>query len=1032
MRILWTLQDWASAVVALPSEGPLPTRTVLVPNERVAHALRRALVLGGAQAALVGTRFSSLLGLARSFVLAAGERADTTAPELWSALVREAISASKLTRFDGDDLLAVPGWDDAFARTLSECADSALSPAALLASPDAQVRDVGAVFSALCEDAGLVHASDILHRAIPLIPARAQAEPILAVVTGLETPTEVQFLRALPDVAWALWAVRPVHPEHADRVASLFGQAAAAALFDPAPKSRGATALQHLQAGLFGDGYGPAAPRDDSVRIAIYAGVHEEVEAAVSWVVEQVVEHAVPAEQIAILSANAEPYASLLCARLSALPWGHDASTTLSERGVSLVERSDGARLLLALRALCEGLSREALAPLLPLLRTEDTERRLRGVSRAWELLNAVAVVGGDRGHPLGGLVWPHAWQRALLRLELAPASGGGLDEHEHARRTELRTDLALLSPAIEGLTDVLRHVLADEPLRLLGARMSRFAQTYLRLPPGKPPVWSVLETEACAFVGHEAREPRGARALAWLDDTLSAQVVTSDRFGTPRIYLGTFAGVRGLSFRAVRLLGLVEGAVPSAVREDPVLPDAARISLSPYLLTSRQRAHRQLAAFDDAVRATGERLALSAPRVSSEGSVRQPAAVLLDVMRVLRWTDEERGLEEQLEDAARAGRASERQLRERFPLSRGAQLERIAHGDSALAAAEASPALALAAQRAIRERTQVGVQDGLLPGVLASARVSGLSAERPISASRLATLLSCPHRYLYENLLGFREPTGPLPSHLLHVMIFGVWLHGIAEEFWRAHGAELGARKHGLEFFRAQLRALARERYEALRETYPFSSEPVVDAQREELCDQLDKLLVLDWSDGTARAFVDVERGFGYDSACAIETRAGALFVRGKIDKLDQDGDAVLVRDIKTGAGKPRKGVDPPDLSIDLQLAVYAQVASVLATRWGTPARLGVSYVYLRSGEPERRWVGSDYEQLDQAAQEWLATAVETLEQGSFVRSPRPDDCRFCIHKPVCAPEMLRARAVLDDPRVPRRLALLKSGDAR
>jgi ATP-dependent helicase/DNAse subunit B len=309
---------------------------------------------------------------------------------------------------------------------------------------------------------------------------------------------------------------------------------------------------------------------------------------------------------------------------------------------------------------------------------------------------------------------------------------------------------------------------------------------------------------------------------------------------------------------------------------------------------------------------------------------------------------------------------------------------------------------------------------------------VSGLSAERPISASRLATLLSCPHRYLYENLLGFREQTGPLPSHLLHVMTFGVWLHGIAEEFWREQGAELGARKHDLAYFRAKLRALARERYEALRETYPFSSESVVDAQREELCDQLDRLLVLDWADGKPRAFVDVERGFGYDDPCPIETRAGALFVRGKIDKLDQDDDALLVRDIKTGAGKPRKADDPPDLSIDLQLSVYAQVAAALAPTWGTPLRVGVAYVYLRSGEPERRWVGSDYAALERAAQAWLATAVETLEQGSFVRSPNPDDCRYCIHKPVCAPEMQRARAALDDPRVPRRLALLKAGDAR
>ena len=32
--IIWTLADWAAALSALPAEGPLPQRTVLVPSER--------------------------------------------------------------------------------------------------------------------------------------------------------------------------------------------------------------------------------------------------------------------------------------------------------------------------------------------------------------------------------------------------------------------------------------------------------------------------------------------------------------------------------------------------------------------------------------------------------------------------------------------------------------------------------------------------------------------------------------------------------------------------------------------------------------------------------------------------------------------------------------------------------------------------------------------------------------------------------------------------------------------------------------
>jgi capsid protein len=43
--------------VDLPVEGPLPCRTVLIPQERVAHVLRRELIRTGQLDKLPGTRF---------------------------------------------------------------------------------------------------------------------------------------------------------------------------------------------------------------------------------------------------------------------------------------------------------------------------------------------------------------------------------------------------------------------------------------------------------------------------------------------------------------------------------------------------------------------------------------------------------------------------------------------------------------------------------------------------------------------------------------------------------------------------------------------------------------------------------------------------------------------------------------------------------------------------------------------------------------------------------------------------------------
>ena len=70
--LLHSLADQAAAVAALPAPGALPVRPVLVPTERHAHALRRALVRSGRSAVLAGTRFAGPLTLAQEALAEAG------------------------------------------------------------------------------------------------------------------------------------------------------------------------------------------------------------------------------------------------------------------------------------------------------------------------------------------------------------------------------------------------------------------------------------------------------------------------------------------------------------------------------------------------------------------------------------------------------------------------------------------------------------------------------------------------------------------------------------------------------------------------------------------------------------------------------------------------------------------------------------------------------------------------------------------------------------------------------------------------
>src|SRR5438874_10481113 len=119
--IFWSTRAWAEAVAALPVQGPLPCRTVLVQRERVAHALRRELLLIGRPDALAGTRFITPLAAAAEVLRAAdvqftlGEKGLRASRLL--ALFQRGLA---LEHFSLDRLRSRPGWDEAFARTIGD------------------------------------------------------------------------------------------------------------------------------------------------------------------------------------------------------------------------------------------------------------------------------------------------------------------------------------------------------------------------------------------------------------------------------------------------------------------------------------------------------------------------------------------------------------------------------------------------------------------------------------------------------------------------------------------------------------------------------------------------------------------------------------------------------------------------------------------------------------------------------------------------------------------------------------------------
>ncbi len=151
---------------------------------------------------------------------------------------------------------------------------------------------------------------------------------------------------------------------------------------------------------------------------------------------------------------------------------------------------------------------------------------------------------------------------------------------------------------------------------------------------------------------------------------------------------------------------------------------------------------------------------------------------------------------------------------------------------------------------------------------------------------------------------------------------------------------------------------------------------------------------------------------------ALRLSTSGRELFVRGRIDRLDTDGQTTLVRDLKTGRPHGRTGTEAgPTVAIDLQIAVYGLVVRARAADWRIPSRIAAAYVYLGRGRSDERSYREDFQEvLEPAANGWLDLAGSLLEARLFPRTPEGKDCEYCAFQAVCGDRANeRAASLLD-----------------
>jgi len=1064
----WVLKQ----LEALP-EQPLRRAVVLSASERQAHAIRRhACVDSGRPGLLNGVLFVRPVEFARELLVRAGlvrllGWQEVRRLRILHLFESESL-AGQLRYFRSEQLRSGKGYGDAFARTIADLEasgmDAALSTAVAqrLALQDRRaadrLHDVAVTWEAADTGSATTRTTpQLLAEAAELIGQRPELPvafgPIFAILTASPSTALLRFLRALPGCRILLQDARPL------RSGTQRWRSAAAVQpkYEPRDDRTGelhfaVPELSLVQRFLFAlpevltDSRRPRSKGPDgSVDLEEYPSIEDEIEAAVGWVTEQI--HAgTRLEQVALLVPEVDSYAPLLADRLARLP--HDAVhgpvRTYVAGGLPLVSSAAGMRVQIVLHALARALEAGATIRVLPLLRRGESDSgqgHLRlSPSRAAEIVYGAGILGGTPGDPAGVAEWAprlsrqREAQRALLQTRASA------DTRERADAERWLRDVEPILPAVGELQALAQAVVDGAPLAGVWQALGDFCRKRLRVPPGSPDVLAILDRRLRPTLQDPVSQAvTGFSAVRLLMDALRSERQPTARFGEPCLFIGTAAEAAGLSFAAVRVLGLVEGALPHVPHDDPIIPDglrreievtAARLPGGADVVLPRL-ADRVLDDIHDVFRVISgvrKRLALSAPRQWVDRSEREVSGIMLEVATALGRSAA--GSDEgDVPTAARlraayfnAGREARRRYAAQRPLSPRALFAAVQ--TSAASAAEGAapvPADWLADGALDLEQVQRRLDaikgdfldgvDGIVTEGWTPLLQTGLAAQRPISASALNMLLRCPHQFLLQRVLHLSPPTSPPSTDTIEPAVYGGLFHAVAERFYGEAGAALCRREGTLEQWVLRACAIAAEDFATLCQQYAVRGEDGMSRERNRLLRQVEQLVIYEWN-LPAREFLESEMTFGTPDPVCLPLDGCELYVRGKVDRIDRLQTQLLaVKDLKTGRVRDF-GEEPINAGRDLQIGLYVLALEAMGYG-GVPVGLA-GYVHPSAArEPDRAFEGANVEVLRRHTREWLGIAQMLLREGLFPRTPNADDCRNCPFVSACGSDAARRAAV-------------------
>ena len=787
--------------------------------------------------------------------------------------------------------------------------------------------------------------------------------------------------------------------------------------------------------------YYPVNPVSPRAHLLVAPNAHQELR----WVIRRIMQRAAagtPFHRMAVLYRKEAPYATLIREELALarIPVAGPNTASLADTAVGST--------LTGLLGLHEAdFSRDAVMAWLtgsPLKPPSDIDAASFNTT-LWDTISKKAnVVRGAED-------WEQRLSRFADNQESAAREWEQQGEIYEARAFRMRADtevarhlLGFISDLIESASPVSSASWSDYS-DWAKDLLDRYLADYDSLPPAEQRAHDRIERileelESLDNVLNDSSLPSFDTFRRALNEALQASVGHLGSVGHG-VFVAPLRLAAAMSFDVVHIVGMIEGAVPPAVRDDPLIPERDREraggSAAGLPLQQQQKddeRYEYLAAL-----ATAAAHTLSYPVADPAGQRENfPSRWFLEEASRLAkeqvfsstlpeysgsdWMTVIRSMRHSFETAQVSVHADGHDYNmERLQSWKSAGLRVADHPFAAEGVLAAS--MSLSAARFGRRFTE---WDGNLSA--AGADFGEMLTGRPLSPTSLERWAKCPFSYFLGTVLRLSAEDSPEDIYEISPLERGLLIHNVLEEFIEVaerEGSLPAPQEEWTTHHRVGLRRIAARQF-ADAEAKGVSGKAVMwQVARDEILIDLDAFLDADLrmrrQFGVSPMLAEVEFGisrYGWQPAVLTLPDGTQVSFRGKIDRVDADSarSRALVLDYKTGGSYSYRNLkdDPIDRGQRLQLAIYSLAARQAL---GERADVSAAYWFVTSGGKfelvPAQPVNIEDEGVMERFSEGISTIVGGIRQGLFPANPGPGDpdnsnnrqtnCRFCDFKTLC-----------------------------